>query len=247
MSLFRRWAPKSRSILTSGPGARPRLQGRADIGGGGKILIGNGFAMRSRPVRSHIFASPGAVITIGNNVQISYGAAIAAAREVEIGDNCSFGPFVVIMDNDFHKVGDRHAAGEVAPVHIGSRVSVGARVTILRGSVIGDDVHITSGSMVSGVLPKGAAVSGVPARIIDSHRATDTQGVDVAGLVQSVLGLAERPLDSEGPEQIGAWDSLGSLRLLLAIEERYNVTLTENEMHAGNTVAALSDIIAAKL
>jgi acyl carrier protein len=66
-------------------------------------------------------------------------------------------------------------------------------------------------------------------------------------LVQSVLGLSERPRDSDGPEQIPAWDSLGTLRLLLAIEETLGITLHEGEMRAANTVATLSEIVEAKL
>jgi acyl carrier protein len=71
--------------------------------------------------------------------------------------------------------------------------------------------------------------------------------LDIAALVQSVLGLAERPHRSQGPAEISAWDSLGTLRLLLAIEETYGITLNHEEISAASTVAALSDIVAAKL
>jgi acetyltransferase-like isoleucine patch superfamily enzyme len=240
-----RWANKHRLRAVSRVGVGARVRGRADIGGGGKIIIGDDFFMLSQPVRSHILASPGSVITIGDGVQISYGAAIAARLAVDIGSNTVFGPFVVIMDNDFHRVGNRNAAGEVAPVRIGSNVHVGARVTILRGSVVGDNVCIMSGSMVSGVIAGGVTIGGVPARVVVSGNATSR--IDIAALVQSVLGLSERPRDSEGPEQIPNWDSLGTLRLLLAIEETHGITLDEGEMRAANTVAALSGIVVAKL
>jgi acetyltransferase-like isoleucine patch superfamily enzyme/acyl carrier protein len=247
LSPFDRWMNKRRLRAVSRVGVGARLQGRADIGGGGKIIIGDGFFLLSRPVRSHIFAAPGSVITIGDGVQISYGAALAAQRAIEIGSNTVFGPVVVIMDNDFHRVGARYAAGEVAPVRIGSNVNVGARVTILRGSVIGDNVRIMSGSMVSGVVPSGVTVGGVPARVVAASGTAVRGSIDMAVLVQSVLGLAESPHHSEGPEQIPAWDSLGTLRLLLAIEETHGVTLDEDEMRAASTVAALSDIVEAKL
>jgi acetyltransferase-like isoleucine patch superfamily enzyme len=240
-----RWVTKHRLRDVSRVGVGARVRGRADIGGGGKIIIGDDFFMLSRPVRSHIFASPDSAITIGDSVQISYGAAIAAQLAIDIGNNTVFGPFVVIMDNDFHRVGNRNAAGEVAPVRIGSNVKVGARVTILRGTVIGDNVCIMSGSMVSGVVASGVTIGGVPARVVVSINAMSP--IDIAGLVQSVLGLSERPRDSEGPEQIPAWDSLGTLRLLLAIEETHGITLDEVEMRAANTVATLSDIVGAKL
>jgi acetyltransferase-like isoleucine patch superfamily enzyme/acyl carrier protein len=247
ISAFKRWISRHRLRAVSRVGVGARLQGPADLGGGGEIIIGDGFYLLSKPVRSHMFASPGAVITIGDGVQISYGAAIAAQQAIHIGSNTKFGPFVVIMDNDFHRVGDRKAAGEIAPVRIGSNVKVGARVTILRGSIIGDDVRIKSGSMVSGVVPSGVTISGVPARVVVGSSAAVRDSVDMAELVKNVLGLTARPLPSEGPAQLAAWDSLGTLRLLLAIEETYGVSLEEEVMHTATTVAALSAIIEAKL
>jgi acyl carrier protein len=209
--------------------------------------VGDRFLLLSHPVRSHMFASRGAVISIGNDVQIAYGAAIAAQRAIDIGDNAVLGPYVVIMDNDFHRVGKRNEAGESAPVRIGANVQIGARVTILRGSVIGDNVRVMSGSMVSGVVPSGVTIGGVPARVIVSGGAGDRDSIDMAELVQSILGLSEPPHADQGPADIAAWDSLGSLRLLLAIEESYGVRMDEAEMRRGRTVAALAAIVEAKL
>jgi acetyltransferase-like isoleucine patch superfamily enzyme/acyl carrier protein len=226
-------------------GSGSRVEGVADIGGGGEVIIGGGFFLASHPVRSHVLASPGARITIGDGVQISYGAAIAAQEAVDIGSHSSLGPFVVIMDNDFHKVGDRNAAGAVAPIRIGANVRIGTRVTILRGSVIGDNAQVLSGSMVSGLVPAGVTVGGVPARVINGRTVAAGGNLNgMAVLVQQVLGLAELPAPGDGPAQIAAWDSLGSLRLLLAIEESFGISIREAEMQAANTVAALAAIVA---
>jgi acetyltransferase-like isoleucine patch superfamily enzyme/acyl carrier protein len=244
---FDHWLTKRRLRGASHFGAGARLDGFANVGGGGELIIGDGFLLLSRPARSHIWSAPGAAIRIGNGVRISYGAAIAALRSIDIGSHTTLGPFAVIMDNDFHKVGNRNAAGEIAPVRIGSNVNIGARVTILRGSVIGDNVRVMSGSMVSGVVPEGVTIGGVPARVLTTSNAAVGQSIDMAALVQGVLGLAERPHPGEGPAEIAAWDSLGSLRLLLAIEETCGVSIDEREMHAGNTVAALAAIVESKL
>ncbi len=131
-------------------------------------------------------------------------------------------------------------------MRIGSNVQAGARVIILRGSIIGDDVRILSGSMVSGVVPSGATIGGVPARVIGAGGAS-IPSRDITGLVQSVLSLAERPDPDDGPAQIHAWDSLGTLRLLLAIEETYGITLDEDEMRLVDTVAALVDLVEARI
>jgi acyl carrier protein/serine acetyltransferase len=246
-STFYRWLNKHRLRAVSSVGVGACVKGGADIGGGGKITIGDGFLLLSRPVRSHIYASPGALITIGNGVQIGYGAAIAAQRAIDIGSDTTFGPFVVIMDNDFHSVADRNAAGRMGQVRIGANVKVGARVSILRGSVIGDNVRILSGSMVSGVVASGVTVGGVPARVAVASTAAPRHSMNMAELVREVLGLSERPRPDQGPADFAAWDSLGTLRLLLAIEETCGVQLEEEVMHAANTVAALSNIVEARI
>lgn len=228
-------------------GPASRVDGDADIGGGGEIRIGSDFLLVSHPARSHMLANRGATITIGDGVRISWGAAISAQQAIDIGSHTTLGPFVVVMDSDFHKVGDRYAAGAVAPVRIGSRVSIGARVTILRGSTIGDNARVLSGSMVSGLVPANATVSGVPARVVQSGDAA--AGGRIAGmaeLVQQTLDLATPPAPDDGPVQIAAWDSLGSLRLLLAIEAAFGVSIRDEEMHAAGTVAALSAMVERK-
>jgi serine acetyltransferase/acyl carrier protein len=246
-SAWERWTSRRALRYVNRLGAGAQVKGSADIAGGGEIFIGDRFLLLSRPSRSHIFSEPGAVITIGDDVQISYGAAISAQRSIDIGCNTIMGPFVVIIDNDFHSVSDRNAAGEIAPVRIGKNVKVGARVTILRGSVIGDNVRIMSGSMVSGIVPDGVTVGGAPARIMDAGEPACRGFIEMPDLVQNVLGLAAPPHPGDGPAEIATWDSLGTLRLLLAIEETYGVNLDEGEMRAGNTVAALAALVAAKL
>lgn len=56
--------------------------------------------------------------------------------------------------------------GRVAPVKIGSRVFVGANSTILMNTVIGNDVIIAAGSVVTKDIPDNCIVAGVPAKVI---------------------------------------------------------------------------------
>jgi maltose O-acetyltransferase len=229
----RRWLRKVDHI-----GAGVRLQGRPHLVNEGRITLGDRVSLSSQPVASHIYVMPGGVVDIGHDVLISYGAAISAQREVRIGHDTQIGPFVVIMDGDFHRPGNREAAGEVAPVRIGNGVMIGARVTILRGATIGDEARILSGSMVAGVVASGSTVAGVPARaVIEGGDA-----LDMRNLVKRVFGLAERPEEDQGPGEIPEWDSLGTLRLLLAIEDSYGITVSADEIMSARTVAALSRI-----
>lgn len=222
-------------------GSGLQLLGRPHLVNGGAVVIGKRFFMVSRPTQSHIIAMPGGLVEIGDEVSISYGAAITAQCAIHIGSNTQIGPFAVIMDSDFHRPGDRDAAGDVAPINIGADVVVGARVTILRGADIGQGARIMSGSMVSGNVPIGAVVGGVPARPLNGAASADSP--DIAELTKNVLGLAVRPELTLGPNEIPEWDSLGTLRLLLAIEETYGVTVREEEVHSAKTVAALADLV----
>jgi maltose O-acetyltransferase len=217
------------------------LSGRPDLVNEGQFVIGQRFFLASSPTQSHIVAMRGALLEVGNDVSIGYGAAITAQSAIRIGNNTRIGPFAVIMDGDFHRPGDRDASGDVAPITIGADVVIGARVTILRGTDIGRGVHVRSGSMVSGTVPPGTVVGGVPARALLDVANTDLP--DVAELIQRVLGLALRPAPTLGPREIPEWDSLGTLRLLLAIEETYGVTIREEEVHSARTVAALTDLV----
>jgi len=217
------------------------LRGRPHLVNLGRMAFGDQFFLSSQPVQSHLVAMRGALIDIGDRVSISYGAALSAQAAIRVGSDTIIGPFAVIVDSDFHRPGNRDAAGDVAPIRIGAGVIIGARVTILRSADIGDGARILAGSMVSGVVAAGATVGGVPARVIGDAAFADS--IDVPELIRSVLGLGERPGSTAGPKDIPEWDSLGTLRLLLAIEDAYGITVREEEVQAAKTVAALSAIV----
>jgi acetyltransferase-like isoleucine patch superfamily enzyme len=132
-------------------GETPRLDGRPTINPeGGQVRVGHRFRLASRPVPSHLVAGPGAVLDIGNDVSIGAGAAIAAFQQVSIGDRTRIGPYVIIMDTNFHgKPGDQSVQHDTRPVTIGAGCRIGSRVTITRGGSIGDGAEILAGSVVS--------------------------------------------------------------------------------------------------
>src|ERR1044072_5174227 len=93
-------------------GQRVSVLGRPHVVNGGTLSVGDGTVLSSSPVQSHFEVGSGGVLSLGKNVTVSYGAAISAEREIRIGDDTRIGPFVVIMDSDFHRVGDRNAHAE---------------------------------------------------------------------------------------------------------------------------------------
>jgi acetyltransferase-like isoleucine patch superfamily enzyme len=149
-------------------GDEPRLHGRPTVEiFGGRIRIGDRFRLSSRPVASHLAAGPQGVIEIGHDVSIAYGAAIAAFERITIGDGTSVGPFVIIMDTNFHGTpGNQSMHHDCRPVVIGKRCRIGSRVTFTRGASIGDDAEILAGSVVSSVIPSGVCAGGARARVL---------------------------------------------------------------------------------
>jgi len=231
-----------RSIDRIGKGTR--LCGRPHVVNDGFIEVGERCLFSSRPIQSHLLAMPGAHIKIGNGVRISYGAGLSAMSGIDIGDGTQVGPYCIMLDNDFHKVGDLNAPGLAAPIEIGRGVVIGARVTVLRGSRIGDGAQIMSGTTVSGVVPAGSIVAGVPGK--DMLR--KCTGL-VSGIMTRTFGLRVPPGVDDGPEQIPAWTAAGATRLLLAIEEALSITLPEDRFraarHVGDVCAQV--VAAAKL
>jgi acetyltransferase-like isoleucine patch superfamily enzyme/acyl carrier protein len=225
-------------------GRSPMLAGQPSLINLGRIEIGDDFFLSSRPAPSHLATEEGGRIVIGNCVSISYGAAISSRLEVAIGDNVEIGPFSVIMDSDYHVVGDRSAIDEPLPVRIEAGARLGARVTILRGSIIGAGAVVLGGSVVSGKIAAGAVVSGVPARVVVASEAgAEGDVVDLPNLVMSVLGLSTPPAETDGPDQIREWDSLGALKIVLAVEEAYGVSLSEQELKAMVSLAELAQVV----
>jgi len=225
-------------------GRSPTLAGQPRfINLGGTIEIGDDFFFSARPASSHLMATKDARLVIGNRVRIAYGAAISARSELVIGDDVEIGPFSVIMDSDYHVVGDRSAIDEPLPVRIEAGARLGARVTVLRGSQIGAGAVVLGGSVVSGKVAPGTTVSGVPARVVVATDNAETEAIDLPKLVMDVLGLAAPPADSDGPSQIREWDSLGALKIVLAVEEAYGVSLSEQELKAIASLAELSQVV----
>jgi maltose O-acetyltransferase len=89
---------------------------------------------------------------------------------ISIGDETTIGPQVTILTHDATpKL--RTGWSAIAPVHIGSRVFVGANTTILPGTRIEDDAIVGAGSVVRRNVAAGTVVAGNPAHEVGSTQA----------------------------------------------------------------------------
>jgi len=226
-------------------GAHPRVEGWPTIVNGGTMRIGRSFRLASRPAPSHLTTGPGAFLEIGDDVSIGHGAGVAVFAGLRIGAGTLIAPFAAIMDTDFHIVGKRDLHAPQEPITIGAGVRIGANVTILHGSTIEDGAIIDPGSVVAGKVAAGSRVAGVPAREASGPLATATESLadTVGSVVKRSLGLATTPTPVDGPKTLPQWDSLGGLRLLLALEDAFGVVLSEDDVLRVTTVGDLAGIV----
>lgn len=95
-----------------------------------------------------------------------------ANSSVKIGDNCLFSEDILIYPTDVHAIFDQETKELLnisEPIIIGNHVWCNRDVKILKGSNIGNDVVITSGSLVTkhkGNKLNNIIIGGVPAKVI---------------------------------------------------------------------------------
>lgn len=145
-----------------GDGAQ--LEGAPAIANAGEIILGRRVRIRSVPIRTHLATGPGGRIRIGDDVQLAHGVSICSHAEITIDAGTILGPFAIVLDVDFHEIGDRTSTGQARPIQVGRNVRISAGAVILRGAVIEDDVVVGPNSVVSRRIPRGTHVVGIPAR-----------------------------------------------------------------------------------
>jgi acetyltransferase-like isoleucine patch superfamily enzyme len=104
-------------------------------------------------------------IQIGSHNYFGHRTHLHAGEKLSIGDGCVFADDVFVATTD-HQREDRGASAPTAPTHIGNRVFLGQRVTVLGGVTIGDGATVGAHSVVTKDVRPGAVVAGVPAREI---------------------------------------------------------------------------------
>jgi acetyltransferase-like isoleucine patch superfamily enzyme/acyl carrier protein len=230
-------------------GRKLQLRGRPSIElEGGSIRIGDRFHLASRPVASHLAAGPHGVLEIGSDVSIAHGAAIASYELVRIGDGTQIGPYVIIMDTNFHSgSGDQSVEHDCRPVIIGRQCRIGSRVTVTRGVSIGDGAEILAGSVVSSAIPPGVCAGGARARIIGRAGNTasrwDSAAAVLPELVMNAFDL-DAPVElSSAPADVGPWDETGVVRLLAAIEDHFGVALGRTVVESAKSFSDLAEAV----
>ena len=137
----------------------------------GKCSIGRGWNARSGSI---IRVRDGAILKIGRNFNLSTRSIITAREKIEIGDNVTFGPGVLVYDHDhdFRADGGAKSGKHVStPIIIGSNVWIGAGSIILRGTEIADNCVVAAGTVVRGKYSEN--------NLIYQHRETLTKAIEM--------------------------------------------------------------------
>ncbi len=132
----------------------------------GWIELGDNVRIWSNINRAKIFVEKKAVLKVGNNCRIN-GAHISVSTEVIIGNNVRIAPYVLIMDDDYHDIGDHFSgAGKKKPIIIEDDVWLASNAKILKGVTIGKGSVVATGAVVTKDIPPYTVAAGVPAKVI---------------------------------------------------------------------------------
>jgi acetyltransferase-like isoleucine patch superfamily enzyme len=151
---------------------RPRIDNQ------GTLRIGAGTLLRSINVPVELAVGPKALLEIGEGCRLNYGVSIGAMGEIRIGNRVRLGPYVMVIDTEFHDAYDREKMPAPRPVIIEDDVFVGAKASIMPGVTIGRGAIVGTASVVSSDVPPFTMVLGVPARTV---RKLDPAQFTVAG------------------------------------------------------------------
>ncbi|WP_343630940.1 hypothetical protein [Roseateles sp.] len=155
-------------------GARVQIHPGARVRSGAGSAIGDGSILY-RDVQ--VLATGQGRFTMGARSHIAPGGyLLVAGQRLSIGDDVAIGPGLMVFceSNAVTATGLFREAYRRADVRIGSNVFIGARVTVLPGSVIDDDVVVAAHAVVRGHLASGWVYGGVPARPL--HRIDAERG-----------------------------------------------------------------------
>lgn len=137
-----------------------------------KIQIGSGSRIGAYSLvtcTSHL-SKYGKGLKIGENSAIGRFSEFGAAGGIEIGDNVIMGSYISFHSEN-HNYEDklrliREQGVTSNGIKLGNNIWVGAKVTFLDGSQVGDNSVVAAGAVVRGVFPNNVIIGGVPAIIL---------------------------------------------------------------------------------
>lgn len=137
-----------------------------------KLVFGNNVKIGAFSLvtcTSHL-SKYGTGLTIGNNSAFGRFTEFGAAGGIEIGNDVIAGSYISFHSEN-HVFSDpskliREQGVTSKGIKIGNNVWIGAKVTFLDGSKIGDNCVVAAGAVVNGEFPNNVVIGGIPAKIL---------------------------------------------------------------------------------
>lgn len=84
----------------------------------GTLIVADRARLVSTITPLELVAGAGGILEIGESAFINYGCSIAASKFIHIGARCNLGTYVIMLDNDFHRLEPerRNERPESAPI-----------------------------------------------------------------------------------------------------------------------------------
>ena len=110
----------------------------------------------------------GRFVSFGKNVYANFGLTLVDDTHIYVGDNCMFGPNVVVATAGHPILPALREQGLQynAPVRIGKNCWIGAGARVMPGVTIGDNSVIGAGSVVTRDIPSNVVAAGNPCRVL---------------------------------------------------------------------------------
>ena len=110
----------------------------------------------------------GRFVSFGKNVYANFGLTLVDDTHIHVGDNCMFGPNVVIATAGHPILPALREQGLQynAPVRIRKNCWIGAGALVMPGVTIGDNSVIGAGSVVTRDIPSNVVAAGNPCRVL---------------------------------------------------------------------------------
>ncbi|WP_217246924.1 DapH/DapD/GlmU-related protein [Streptomyces sp. AC602_WCS936] len=113
------------------------------------------------------FTEYGLGTKFGTNVFVNQGCTFMDHGGISIGDNVMIAPKVSLITGGHPlPLAERRAYVTSAPIVIEDDVWIGAAAVVTQGVTIGAGAVVAAGAVVTGDVPAGTLVAGVPARVV---------------------------------------------------------------------------------
>lgn len=163
---------KNKKNIVLGKNCTIEIGTRIDGYAANKIQLGNGCKIGAYSLitcTSHL-SKYGVGLQMGNHSAIGDFAHFGASGGIQIGDNVIMGSYISFHSEN-HNFNDttkliREQGVTSKGIKLGNNIWVGAKVTFLDGSVVGNNCVIAAGAVVNGIFPDNVVIGGVPAKIL---------------------------------------------------------------------------------